>query len=485
MQPVRPITTGGTGAVSAAHPLATGAGLKVLALGGNACDAMIAAQAALAVVAPASCGLGGDMLALMHDSVRGTGAINGTGAAPMDKRFTALGSVGLSVTVPGLAEGWCEANATFGRLPLSVCLAPAVELARKGCPLSIYDRASIGEQAERLKRGGAERWAVIREAAGGAPVPQPEMARLLERIGAQGRDAFYEGAIAAAMARAVQGLGGLLSEEDLACQRSELAAPLSVPWGEGTVEVQPPMTQGVLLAMSLKGFQAAPLAEAASLDHLCIELTEASFQFRERAAEGAALLEEPLEINLKKSSGRGGPRAYLHTAGVATADSEGQVCSSLVSVFDSFGSCIYVPEGGFALNNRAEGFTTAPNEAAPGKRPVHTLAPMLLHGPEGATALATPGADGQVQTLLQILARMAAGADIASAIHAPRWRSEDGRLLMAENHRDAEQLRALGHDVEFRADNDLCFGGVVCAGIAHGRPFAGSDWRREVWHAVL
>ena len=485
MQSVRQITTGETGGVSAAHPLAVEAGLTVLGRGGNACDAMIAAQAVLAVVAPASCGLGGDMLALVHDPGRGTRAVNGTGAAPMDAGFAGVTSAALSVTVPGLVAGWCDANAGFGRLPLAACLAPAVELARAGCPICNGDRGAISEQAERLAQGGAQGWSVVREGAGGGPVVQAEIAALLERIGAEGREAFYAGDMADAIARAVQGQGGLLAAADLAAHRSELGAPMSVGWQGGTVEVQPPMTQGVLLAMSLQGMEGVEIGDAASLDHLCVELTEASFQFRDRVAEGDALLRERLEIDLRRASGRGGPRAYLHTAGVATADAEGMVCSSLVSVFDSFGSCVFVPEGGFVLNNRAEGFTGGANAAGPGKRPVHTLAPMILRSGEGVTALATPGADGQVQTLLQILAKTGVeGAGLAAAIHAPRWRSEDGALLVADGHPEAEHLRALGHRVEMRADSDLCFGGVVCAGTEAGRPFAGSDWRREVWHAV-
>ncbi|KRS15749.1 gamma-glutamyltransferase [Roseovarius indicus] len=486
MSSVRPITTGGTGAVSAAHPLAAGAGLMVLGHGGNACDAMIAAQAALAVVAPASCGLGGDMLALVHDPAKGTRAVNGTGAAPMDPSFHEVTSPALSVTVPGLVAGWCDANRLFGRLPLAACLAPAIEMARHGCTLSAGDRASIAEQRERLTSGGASGWSVVRDGAGDAPVTQPELATLLERVGTDGEAAFYDGTIAAAIARVVQKRGGLLTERDMRRHRSFVGEPVTVDWQGGKVEVQPPMTQGVLLALSLKTLQSLSIADAASLDHLCVELTEASFQFRARVAEGEALLGQSLDIDMNRASGRGGPRAYLHTAGVATADAEGQVCSSLISVFDSFGSCIFVPEGGFVLNNRAEGFTAAPNDAGPGKRPVHTLAPMIFREGKKVTAMATPGADGQVQTLLQILAKIGAGGtDLAAAIHAPRWRSEDGVLLVAQGHPEAEHLNSLGHEVVMRPDGDLCFGGVVCAGFGAGRPFAGSDWRREVWHAVL
>src|SRR6185295_344565 len=104
-------------------------------------------------------------------------------------------------------------------------------------------------------------------------------------------------------------------------------------------------------------------------------------------AQGEALLAHSLAIDFNKASHRGGPRAYLHTAGVAAADAQGDVVSSLVSVFDDFGSCVFVPELGITLNNRAGGFTTGANSAAPGKRPVHTLAPALLTTPQGVLAL--------------------------------------------------------------------------------------------------
>jgi gamma-glutamyltranspeptidase/glutathione hydrolase len=156
------------------------------------------------------------------------------------------------------------------------------------------------------------------------------------------------------------------------------------------------------------------------------------------------------------------------------------VISSLVSVFDDFGSCVFVPEMGITLNNRAGGFTTGDNSAAPGKRPVHTLAPVLLTTPQGVLGLATPGADGQVQTLLQVLvAIQREGIDVARAIARPRWRSENGRLLIERSHTGAEQLCLLGHGVQPLADGDMRFGAVVCAGYIDKEPVAAADWRRE------
>jgi gamma-glutamyltranspeptidase/glutathione hydrolase len=156
------------------------------------------------------------------------------------------------------------------------------------------------------------------------------------------------------------------------------------------------------------------------------------------------------------------------------------VVSSLVSVFDDFGSAVFVPELGVMLNNRAGGFTTGANAAAAGKRPVHTLAPTLLDTPQGVLALATPGADGQVQTLLQVLIGIQReGLDLACAIARPRWRSENGQLLIEQSHPGIERLRALGHRVEPLPDGDVRFGAVVCAGRIDETPVAIADWRRE------
>jgi gamma-glutamyltranspeptidase/glutathione hydrolase len=170
----------------------------------------------------------------------------------------------------------------------------------------------------------------------------------------------------------------------------------------------------------------------------------------------------------------------LHTAGVAAADEDGRVISSLISVFDDFGSCVFVPELGLTLNNRAGGFTDGANAAAPGKRPVHTLAPAMVITPHGTIALATPGADGQVQTLLQILvAIQREGMDLARAISQPRWRSENGLLLIERSHAGIERLAARGHKVTPLPDGEMRFGAVVCAGYVDDEPIAAADWRRE------
>lgn len=481
---VRPVLRGRSGAVSAAHPLAVAAGQEMLLTGGTAADAAIAAQAVLCVVMPDACSLGGDMLALVHVPNSTPYAINGTGCAP--QRLERVSDSGPhSVTVPGIVDAWCVLSNRQGRLPLARVLEPAIRLARSGMRVSqTLSEALLGHR-ERLREGGATDWILFGQRVG-ARIEQVRLASILEQVGMEGRRAFYEGQAAQAITRAVQALGGTLSETDLAAHETVVGVPVESAWRELRVATQPPMSQGVLLNMAVEGMSRLGDFPASLNDHVAIELTEAAFAFRSDVAEGAALLRRELHVDLERASNRGGPRAYLHTAGVAAVDADGCIVSSLVSVFDDFGSCVFVPELGITLNNRAGGFTGGANAAAPGKRPVHTLAPVLVRTPQGMLALATPGADGQVQTLLQVLVGIQRDQlDLARAIARPRWRSEGGALLVEKSHGSLDRLRQLGHQVRTIADGDARFGAVVVAGWIEDQPVAAADWRRETTAGVV
>jgi gamma-glutamyltranspeptidase/glutathione hydrolase len=479
---------GRLGAVAAAHPLAVQAGLEVLSLGGSAVDAALAAQAVICVAMPNAAGLGGDLLALIRTPTEVT-AVGGTGLSPRllpPKGFGVSG--GASVTVPGLVDGWLEAHARWGQLDLPRVLAPAIGLARGGVRVDAELAAAVAQQRSRLLTGGAANWALLRMTPGEVWA-QPELADLLENIGLRGRESFYGGSVSEALRSAVQRCGGSLAEHDLGSHRTLISEPISVSWRGQTVSVQPPPTQGVLLAMIL-----AELERRTSLDyqvqsdaHLLIELTKAAFEHRSDSGLGARLLEKQLIVDPTKASRRSGPRAYLHTAGVATADANGMVVSSLISVFDDFGSAVFVPQAGIVLNNRAAGFTNGANAPAPARRPVHTLAPALIDFGDGTVlALATPGADGQIQTLLQVLSMLSNEpgetvlSRLAAALAAPRWRSEDGALLMEAGHPETGPLRQRGHQVRERTPGEDVFGAVVAAGVdPAARPFAAADWRRN------
>lgn len=476
----RPAVRGRRGAIAAANPLAVAAGQQMLAEGGNAVDAAIAAQAVLAVISPDACGIGGDMLALIRQADGSVVAVTGTGKAPA-ALAEASGDGPNSITVPGIVGAWDALAQRFARMPLSQALRPAIALARDGfrAPPALC-RAADAQRA-RLMAGGAGAWQLI-TARPGDMLHQPELADLLAAIGAGGARDFYAGAGAEAIVGTVQRHGGALSLQDFAHHQTPVGPPATIAFGEWRVAVQPPPTQGILLAMALQARGRYGHTPAGLADHIGIELTELAFASRDDCAMGDALLERPLEIDLKKASRRGGPRAYLHTAGVCASDADGLMVSSLVSVFDDFGSGVFVPELGITLNNRAGGFTQGANAAAGGKRPIHTLAPALLHGPGGAVALATPGADGQVQTLLQIIEKLTfGGLPLEEAVAALRWRSEAGNILIEEGHPAAARLTELGHGLRMLAPGDMRFGGVVCAGMDQAVPFALSDWRRECW----
>jgi len=481
---LRPLSQGAAGAVSAAHPAAVAAGLELLRAGASAVDAAIAAQAVLCVLMPDACGLGGDLLALVHAPGTALQAINGTGCSPLGLRAVANDGPN-SVTVPGLVDAWCTLSRLHGRVPLSRALAPALRFAREGIRVSPGLAAALATHRARLRRGGAGSWCLF-DAAAEHLVVQAELGALLERIGSEGAAAFYHGENATHIAAAIAALGGVLNRDDLAAHTTPLAMPIETCWDEWLLATQPPMAQGVLLNMAVQALSRLQtlgrlqLRGGAAADHVAIELTNAAFAHRDEVAAGAALLGRELTIDLQRAANRGGPRAYLHTAGVACADAQGMVVSSLVSVFDDFGSAVFVPQLGITLNNRAGGFTAAANQAAPGKRPVHTLAPAMLRLPQGMLALATPGADGQVQTLLQVLMALREGqSDLAQAIAKPRWRSENGRLLIEESHPHLAALRALGHRITPCAAGDVRFGAVVCAGFLDAQTLAAADWRRQ------
>jgi gamma-glutamyltranspeptidase/glutathione hydrolase len=244
--------------------------------------------------------------------------------------------------------------------------------------------------------------------------------------------------------------------------------------------------------MALGVLDRAAETDSVRVAHLGVEAIEAAFAFRDEVAvPGAAsrLLSTELEVDRLRARRLGGPRGYAHTTAVASADSEGTVVSMLVSVFDDFGSAGLVGPGGFFLNNRMTGFSPnpgSPNAAAPGRRPVHTLSPALVEEPGSVMALATPGADGQVQFLVQLVdGLLRGGASLPEVLGRPRWRSVDGGLALEGGFDDAvaDGLQKLGHELlRLPAGHEL-FGAAVAAGVDNraGSLFAAADPRREAW----
>ncbi len=191
---------------------------------------------------PDACGLGGDMLALVHEPGYSPLAINGTGARSARILEKVADDGPHSVTVPGIVDAWTELSRREGRLSLARCLEPAILLARGGIRISQTLARALSTQRARLVRGGAESWVLFGQPAG-TRVKQPELAFLLEQIARDGREACW-------MARS-QGdhprcavHGGTLSEEDFESHRTVISRPIETEWGALTIATQPPMTQG-------------------------------------------------------------------------------------------------------------------------------------------------------------------------------------------------------------------------------------------------
>jgi gamma-glutamyltranspeptidase / glutathione hydrolase len=487
----RPLLRGPRGVVACGHPLAASVGVATFRDGGGAVDAALAAAASLAVLMPDACGLGGDAFMLVRSGDGVVTAINGSGAAGSGVDPSRATEGPGSVAVPGFVAALDDAQALFARMPRERLLEPAVSLAGGGFPVGGSLLGSIANRREALERG-APGWALLDTGLRpGSLVRLPALAGLLQRIGRQGRDAFYGGHMGRAIERAV---GGSLLAEDLAAHTTVVRAPVRGSYRGHEVTVQPPVSQALLAPMALAALERSGASEPADRAHVAVEAIEAAFQHKhEIAADGVeeTLLATELDVDRERAARRGGPTNGLHTTSVTAADSDGVVVSMLISVYALFGSSVLVPEGGFLLNDRLAGCSTdpaSPNYPAPRRRPVHTLSPALVTGGGQTFALATPGADGQVQTLVQLIDAIATeGERINRALDRPRWRSSDAQLFIEDDYDAgvAEELERRGHElVRVPVGAGTLFGIAVAAGVDEaGTPFAASD-SRGAWAAA-
>jgi len=407
---------GRRGMVAASQPLAVAAGLEILAAGGTAADAAVATAAALNVTEPGSTGIGGDCFALYYEAATGqVAALNGSGRAPAKLTLERLRRAGFgaslppyhpfTITVPGACAGWCDMVARFGRLPLSKILAPAIRLAEAGFPVApttAYHWVRAAERQLRDAPGGRELTIDGRGPRPGEIFRNPGLAGTLRTVAEGGKDAFYRGEIAAAIAETVQNAGGCLTIEDLANHLSTWDEPISVTYHGLRVWECPPNGQGLtaLLALNLlEGFDLAALDPLGPERlHLEIEAMRLAFadarwyiadpQFTNipisQLLSKAYAAERRKLINPKRATldqRRGAPVAASDTVYFNVVDGEGNACSFINSNYMGFGTGI-VPAGwGFALQNRGHNFSLEPghpNVVAPGKRPYHTIIPGMI-----------------------------------------------------------------------------------------------------------
>jgi gamma-glutamyltranspeptidase/glutathione hydrolase len=403
------------GMVATSQPLAVAAGIKILSQGGNAADAAIATAAALNVSEPTSTGLGGDCFALYYEAASGQiTALNGSGRAPAALSLERLQKEGFkgelppyhpyTITVPGACAGWCDLIARHGSLPLGKILAPAIQLAEQGFPVSPITAYYWNVAAKRLLTvpGGIEMTVDGQAPRPGEIFHNHGLARTLRRIAEGGKTAYYQGEIAEAIARVVQQAGGCLSVDDLAAHTSTWDQPISTPYRGYRVWECPPNGQGLATLLALNLLEGYVLASMPPLStqrlHLMIEAMRLAFADTRWYVADPAFNPAPLEWLLSKEYAnerrklinprratldqqRGAPTSSSDTVYLTVVDAEGNACSFINSNYYGFGTGI-VPSGwGFTLQNRGYGFSldpSHPNALAPGKRPYHTIIPSLI-----------------------------------------------------------------------------------------------------------
>lgn len=502
-------------AVATSQPLAAQAGLRMLALGGNAVDAALACAIALTVVEPVSNGIGGDAFAMAWDG-RDLHGLNASGRAPSawtPQRFAGLPAMPErgwdTVTVPGAVSAWVELSRRFGRLPFAELFAPAIGYARDGFQVSPDVARQWEMQADTL--AGQPGFAEAFLPGGAAPAAGelfrfPDQARSLERIAETGGDAFYRGELARRIAEHARTHGGALSVEDLAAHRADWVRPLGVDYRGVTLHELPPNGQGLaaLIALGiLSHWELGRLPpDSAENVHLQLEAMKLAFADVYRyVADPAAMEIEPESLldpgYLGERARRIDPRRageFGHglppdsgTVYLAAADASGTMVSYIQSNYNGFGSGIVVPDTGISLHNRGRAFSMFPghpNCVGPGKRPFHTILPgFVTRGGQALMSFGVMGAAMQPQGHVQMMVRIFDhGQNPQAACDAPRWRVMDGLEVWIEPGYPGETLEGLrrrGHRLAIAKPPTLDFGATQLIYRLEGGYLAASEPRRD------
>jgi gamma-glutamyltranspeptidase/glutathione hydrolase len=436
---------GKNGMACTSQPLATLAAIETLKAGGSAVDAAIAANAVLGLVEPMSCGIGGDLFAIVWDArTQKLHGLNASGRSPRSltleefhkRKLEYVPKYGpLPVSVPGCVDGWAELHARFGKLPLEQVLAPAIRYAREGFPVTEVIAMSWRPGAETLKayqaHAGFEQTYMPKGQVPlhGTTFRNEALADTLEQIAHGGRDAFYRGEIARTIDAFMREVGGFLRYEDLAEHHSDWVEPVSVNYRGYDVWELPPNGQGIAALQMLQVLSGFDLRGAGfgSPDHLhyLVEAKKLAFEDRARFYADPAFYKSPV-VELLSAAYADQRRALIDpkraatavppgnpaidegdTIYLTTADSEHNMVSFIQSNYRGFGSGLCPTSLGFSLQNRGEMFDLTPgrpNSYAPGKRPFHTIIPAFVtKDGKPVMSFGVMGGDMQPQGHVQIL----------------------------------------------------------------------------------
>lgn len=510
----RSAVLGKNGMAATSHPLASQIAIDILKQGGNAVDAAIAANAALGLMEPTGNGIGGDLFAIIWDpKTQKLHGLNASGRAPLgqslDELKARIGNVpeipnwgSVSVTVPGTVDGWFEMQGRFGSMAMSDILAPAINYAREGFPVTetiAYYLNLSGQGFERLFAAGIveeiDNFRAVYKPDGTMPVEgelfkNPQLANTLEMIGKEGRDVFYKGAIADKIDAYFKRIGGPLRKADFAAHKSDWVTPESVNYRGYDVHELPPNGQGIAALQMLNILEGFDLKSMGPLSadalHVMVEAKKLAFEDRARfyadpdfyGADIAPLLSKDYATQRRakismgqalKEVDHGDPKLIEgDTIYMTVADKDGMMVSLIQSNYRGMGSGL-MPDGlGFMFQDRGAQFSLSadhPNAYAPGKRPFHTIIPAFLtKDGQPLMSFGLMGGAMQPQGHAQIIVNMVdfdmgvqAAGDLARFHHKgstePTWlgKMSDGGVLELESGvapQVVDELEQRGHKVE-------------------------------------
>lgn len=524
------------GMAATSQPLATQVAIDILKQGGTAVDAAIAANAALGLMEPTGCGIGGDLFAIVWDAETGRlHGLNASGRSPYGLSLRQLKEQGLDsipprgplpVTVPGCVDGWFELHGRFGKLPMTTILAPAIQYAREGFPVSEVIAYQWALGAEILK--DYPNFAEIflpgdRPPKKGNVFKNPQLARTLEIISQRGRETFYEGELADTMAAYCARVGCFLRRRDFEDHTSTWVDPVSTGYRGYDVWELPPNGQGIAALQILNLIEPFDLAAMGhnSTDYLhhLIEAKKIAYEDRARFYGDMNFAEIPLRSLISKeyagerrklldptrASRRLDPGDPRLTPGdtiyLTVADRWRNMVSLIQSNYRGFGSGLS-PDGlGFVFQDRGELFTLEeghPNVYEPHKRPFHTIIPAFVtRDGKPWLSFGVMGGGMQPQGHVQILCNLIDfGMNLQEAGDAPRFHHygsssptgrtmTDGGWVNLEWGIPVESRRGLdqrGHRIRFESGG---FGGYQAIKYDAARDiYIGASESRKDGHAA-
>jgi gamma-glutamyltranspeptidase / glutathione hydrolase len=515
----------GRGIVATEQTLASQAGAQILARGGSAADAAIAANAVMGVLEPMMDGMGGDLFAIYWDAKTGKlSGLNSSGWAPekltpellKQKGFTHMPSKGIfTVTVPGCVRGWEELHRKFGRLPWAELFQPALYYARNGFPVGELIAAWWkSSQAALAQEATASRIFLM-----GGATPQvgevfrnPGYARALELVAKEGPEAFYGGAIAQAILKTSSRLEGVMTADDLRNFRPEWVEPISTTYRGWTVYELPPNGQGMTALEMLNLMEKFPLAQygflSAEAFHVKMEAQKLAYSDLRRYLADPRLAQVPAAGIISKAYA--GERAALidpsrarcdvppgeparfgtDTTYLSVVDKDGNIVSLIQSLSGLFGSYVVLDDYGFALQNRGALFLLDPQHPdvlAPHKRPFHTIIPAFMEKGDLHIGFGIMGGLNQPQAHAQFVSNIVDyGMNIQAALEAPRFTKLHfgGCDFMIEDRVPADVRQALtqkGHQLEVRGAFSSHMGGgqVALHDSSTGLNYGASSPRKD------